>query len=612
MTTGPELLLEMSELSVQLRDGTAIVEGIDLNLAPGEILGLVGESGSGKTTAALALLGYAQQGTVISGGELTLAGRSMRQDESMRPERGSRIAYVPQDPSRSLNPLLRIADSLKEVVRAHSKRSLTKTQVVEILERVGLSDPERIATRYPHQLSGGQLQRIAIAMALSCNPSVVVLDEPTTGLDVVTQATILAELRRLRDEYAVAMVYISHDLAVIAQIADRVAVMYAGEVVEEGPCEEVLHSPRHPYTRGLVASIPDYASGRELVPLPGVAVGVGERPEGCSFAPRCALRTEDCLAQSPALAVKSRDHLVSCFHSDRVTPLADDVARVVAARRNDASGGPVLEVDHLRAEHRSRRETVVAAEDVSFVVGRGECVALVGESGSGKTTIARTIAGLHPVTAGTLRLGGVDLPASVRKRSRQQRRRVQIVFQNPAGALNPAHSVRDSIARPIQILRDDIAPSGVDAEVDRLLEHVRLPRRVAERYPRELSGGERQRVGIARALAAQPELILCDEVTSALDVSVQAAVLSLLDDLRGEFGLSMLFITHDLSVARSIADRMVVLNKGRICDQGQTLDVLTKPTDPYTQRLIAAAPSLSRTVESWTRGTGSRIDPRAE
>jgi peptide/nickel transport system ATP-binding protein len=589
------MVLDLAGLSVTLATGEPVVEQVSLQLAKGEILGLVGESGSGKTTTALSLLGYSTPGAEITGGQLRLKGTELVMDESMRARRGADISYVPQDPSRSLNPALRISGAILDVLGAHTDSSqLTAQATTAALGRVGLVDVQRIRERFPHQLSGGQQQRVAIAMALSCDPAVVVLDEPTTGLDVVTQATILEELLRLREERGISMVYVTHDLAVVAQIADRIAVMYAGRIVEQGVAASVLQNPQHPYTRGLLASIPDHVRPRRLEAMPGISVGVGGRPTGCAFAPRCSRSTERCTAELPALVSAGAQQEVRCIHPDKTDPVANLPLQARGIPTDDDSAS-VLQIENLAVGHRVGRTEKLAASDISFSIARGECVALVGESGSGKTTIARAICGLHPLSGGRMTLHGQVLPDAAGRRSREQRRQIQLVFQNPAGALNPYHTVRDSIGRPARLLRN-MEPSLVRSEVDRLLECVRLPARLADRHPHELSGGERQRVAIARALAAEPDVIVCDEVTSALDVSVQAAVLELLAQLRRDLGLSLLFITHDLGVVANSANRVLVLNAGRICDQGPTTAVLTAPEDPYTERLLAAAPSISQAL----------------
>jgi peptide/nickel transport system ATP-binding protein len=594
--TRPGLALEMSGLTVRLRRGPVIVEDVDLRLARGEILGVVGESGSGKTTAALSLLGFSSDGTEISSGEFELGGEKVRTDDSLRALRGSVISYVPQDPGRALNPALRIADAIIDVATAHTSRGEGDELAARMLEAVGLPSTVEFRRRFPHQISGGQQQRVLIAMALVGEPAVIVLDEPTTGLDVITQARILSLLERLRDEQGISMVYVTHDLAVVTQIADRIAVMYAGRVVEQGSLEKVLGRPRHPYTRGLLASIPDHARPRVLDAMPGIAVGVGERPTGCSFRPRCELRIDPCAAEVPALSPTEDGHLVRCFCWER-TPEVNPI--LLQRQQNLGRGGreTVLRVEELRAEHVSHHgEAVVAAANISFAVDAGACVALVGESGSGKTTIARAIAGLHPIAHGRVKLGDQEVPSLAARRSVEQRRRIQLVFQSAAEALNPRRTVRDSVGRPAQVLRG-LGRQQVPKEVERLLESVRLPARIADRYPGELSGGERQRVAIARALAADPAVILCDEITSALDVSVQAAVLQVLNDLRRDFGLALLFITHDLGVVATVADEVLVLENGLICERGAAAQVLDNPTDPYTRRLLAAAPSVVEVME---------------
>ncbi len=397
------------------------------------------------------------------------------------------------------------------------------------------------------------------------------------------------------------MLYITHDLAVAAQIADVIAVMYAGQLVENGPAREVLRKPRHPYTRALMASIPDHLQPRPIEVMPGVPVGVGdERPTGCAFASRCPQARPSCATNRPELESVAAGHQVRCPEWRRTAPIAiTPVQRDATPDAASAAEPPtVLTVEHLRADYRTRRATVVAADDISFDLRRAGCVALVGESGSGKTTVARALAGLHPIAAGQVLLDGTALPNQARKRSTEQRRRIQIVFQNPAEALNPRHSVQSAVARPARMLRG-LDSRAADAEVRRLLDAVRLPAALARRYPRELSGGERQRVAIARALAASPDVMICDEITSALDVSVQAVVLELLRDLRTDMGLSIIFITHDLGVVAAAADQVLVLNKGLICERGATAHLLAAPQHEYTKALLQAAPSLSASIAAW-------------
>jgi len=584
-------VLRAANLRIELSNGDAVIDGIDLEVAPGEILGLVGESGSGKTTTALSIFGYDTPGLKRTDGEIAIAQEELGSKAAFRNARGRLVSYVPQNPGTALNPSLRIADAIEDMIRTErDHRGAT-----DLLARVELPTDREFARRYPHQLSGGQQQRVCIAASLAPNPVLVVLDEPTTGLDVVTQDRILKELLRLRDEQRVSMLYITHDLAVVAQIAGRIAVMYAGHIAEQGPAAEILRRPRHPYTRGLIAATPDHLRPRVLGAMPGVAPGVGERPAGCPFAPRCPQRQPQCETELPGLESTGEGHDVRCFEW-RHTPSVEWTP--MSSKLSPAASDTVLEVEGLSAEHHGRGGSIVAATDVSFQLARQGCVAIVGESGSGKTTIARAIAGLHAPSGGQVLLYGEALPSLARKRTKEQRRRIQIIFQNPAEALNPRHSVAASIARPAQILQG-LNAKAAEGEVTRLLEAVRLPARTAQRYPRELSGGERQRVAIARALAAGPEVLVCDEITSALDVSVQAVVLELLRELRDEFGLSVIFISHDLGVVATVAELVLVLEHGTVCERGLSSAVLNAPQHPYTQRLLEAAPSLSAAIDAW-------------
>ncbi|HYX86759.1 MAG TPA: ABC transporter ATP-binding protein [Gaiellales bacterium] len=594
MSVAVEPVIRIAHLSLALASGEPVVEDVSFTVGRGEILGLVGESGSGKTTTALSLLGYTRPGVVVRGGAVEVGGRSIigADARSVRSLRGRVISYVPQDPGGALNPSLRVSDAIMDVLRAHRAESASDESVRAALGRVELGADARFGHRYPHQLSGGQQQRVTIAMACVCEPPVAVLDEPTTGLDVLTQDRILTELARLRDEDGMAMVYVSHDLAVVARMADRIVVMYAGRVVENGPAAEVIGRPRHPYTRALVAAIPDFRHPRTLQGIPGVAVGVGEWPAGCAFAPRCPHQEPRCHAAVPDLDDAAPGHAVRCC---RWAELADAEPRAEDDRHagpvEPADAAPLLQVSGLEVEYRAGRSRRQAVRGVSFAIEAGRCVALVGESGSGKTTIGRCIAGLHVPTAGSIVFDGAELRGAARSRSLDQRRRIQIVFQNPYESLNPRHRVGSSIERPLRVLRK-LSRADAAREVVELLERVRLPRRLADRFPIELSGGERQRVAIARALAAKPDLLVCDEVTSALDVSVQAAVLELLSELRRDLRLSMLFITHNLGVVACIADSVLVMDQGALCEAGRVREVLATPADEYTRRLLSAAPGL--------------------
>ena len=595
MSSEPAVAVSVKGLTVEAVDsGLPILDGVELEVEDGQVLGVVGESGSGKTTTILSMLGYEAPGTRLSVGTVEVAGRSVltMSQRELRGFRGSTISYVPQNAGRALNPAYSIERSFSDIA-GDNKRG--RELVGSALAAVDLPRSPEFLRRLPHQLSGGQQQRVIIAMALSRRPEVVVMDEPTTGLDVVTQASVIGEIQRLRAERGVAIVYVSHDIAVVAQVADRIAVMYAGRIVEEGPTQQVLNQPRHPYTLGLLRSIPDHERPQQVAPPPGGIPSILDRGAGCLFAARCELQTAKCRADVPSMSEIAPHHHVACFHVD-LMPESVPSVRLSPSRISDAS--PVLRVTGLRVGHQSRGGYVVAAKDIDLEIRPGESVALVGESGSGKTTISRAIVGLKTPESGSIYLNGQLLAPRTRNRTLAQRRDVQYVFQDPFDALNPRRKVGEELRHTISALG---VASRRDArrEVDRLLELVRLPRDLADRRPDRLSGGERQRVALARALASRPKVLICDEITSALDVSVQAAILSLLGELRGELELSMLLITHDIGVVAVAADRVVVLKDGEICEEGRVGDVVGSPMHPYSQRLIAAAPSLGRMRETW-------------
>ncbi|MGC0416068.1 dipeptide ABC transporter ATP-binding protein [Embleya sp. AB8] len=577
-------VLRVDGLRVELAGtGADVVAEVDFAVAPGEIVAVVGESGSGKTTVATALLGHARRGATITGGRVRLADTDLLAagPDELRRLRGTRISYVPQDPATALDPGRRIRSHLAEVLAVHRPeldRRARRSAVAAALAEVGLPADDAFARRFPHQLSGGQQQRVLLALAFVLRPRVIVLDEPTTALDVSTQARVLATVRELCRAHDVAAVYVSHDLAVVRHLADRVVVLYAGRVVEEAPTAELFAKPRHPYTRGLLAAAPDAGERRTPTAIPGRAPQPGRRPSGCAFAPRCASATPTC-ATAPTLSGDARR--VSCHHP--VGPAAPvDVEPPIAIP--PFAGPVVLEASGVHAGYAGRS----VLHDVSVRLTAGACVAVVGESGSGKTTFARALAGLGEPTAGTLHGHGEPLAWPAAARPAQARRRIQYVFQNPYRALNPRLTVRRTLAAPI---RHFFAPGREETErlVVEALARVSLPAGTADAHPRELSGGERQRVAIARALVCRPEVLICDEITSALDVSVQAAILDLLAGLRAD-GLAVLFVTHDLGVVRTVADEVTVLAAGRVVEHGPTAEVLDHPTHPYTRALIADSP----------------------
>jgi peptide/nickel transport system ATP-binding protein len=585
-----ERALQIRSLRVEVAaTGDDIVDQVNLEIAPGEVLGLVGESGSGKTTVALAVLAHRRQGVRITGGSILVGGRDMLalSAADRRDARGRIVSYVPQDPAVSLNPARRIGAQLLEALRVHdygADDAARRARISETMREVLLPADDGFQRRYPHELSGGQQQRVAIAMAFACKPAVVVLDEPTTGLDVTTQAHVLETIRRMTRAEGAAALYVTHDLAVVANLADRVAVMYAGIVVEQGPAGEIFAHAAHPYTRRLLAAIPRIEDARDLLGIPGRAPAPGQRPSGCPFAPRCELSVPECSAAIPAVVRVGHRHEARCL---RVTEARASVgsARVTTARPR-VQRAALLDVTAVDASYGA----LEVVHQVTFTLERGQCVALVGESGSGKTTIARSIAGLHGEWTGEIRFDGSPLPASPRRRSVDTRRRIQYVFQNPYGSLNPRRTIAQTVARPLALL--DVSARDARRRVDEMLERVSLSARHGGRFPDELSGGERQRVAIARALICEPELVICDEVTSALDVSVQAAIVNLLVALQRDLGLSLLFVTHNLPLVRSVAQTVAVMRRGSIVELGGSEQVLLDPADPYTRRLLADSPQV--------------------
>ncbi len=568
-----------------------VVKDVSFEIAPGEVLGVVGESGSGKTTVGLALLGHARRGLRITGGTVMLGDEdilSLDEDE-LRRLRGSLVSYVPQDPASSLNPALRIGLQLREVLEAHSsgRGSNHDERIAEMMREVALSDDPSYLRRYPHELSGGQQQRVGLAMAFANRPRLIVLDEPTTGLDVTTQATVLSTVRELAAAHQVAALYVSHDLAVVAALARRVAVMYSGRIVELGLAEELFESSAHPYTRRLVGAIPRLTGGRSLLGIPGHAPSPSRPPPGCAFAPRCTMHIPECDKEVPPLIAVGPVHSARCIRAlEVVTQQQAKPGNPLDVAPGDADSA-VLTLENVVA----RYGKIEVLHSISLQLEHHECLAIVGESGSGKTTTARSIAGLHRDWTGSIRLGGDELETSARSRGMESRRQIQYIFQNPYGSLNPRKTIGETVGQPLAVF--DIA-KGRDAEmlVGEMLEKVSLSATYARRYPDQLSGGERQRVAIARALISSPSILVCDEVTSALDVSVQAAIVELLGQLQRDLGLSMIFVTHNLPLVRSIAQKVAVLSEGNIVEYGDTARMLADPQQPYTRQLIANTPSL--------------------
>ena len=583
-------VLQVTQLRVELQDQVDVLSGVSFSLDAGEIVGLVGESGSGKTTLATALLAHARRGARIVSGRVEVAGQALLelQGEALRQARGSLIGYVAQDPATALNPALRIGGLLRETLAVHQvrlDRAAQQQRIVETLRDVGLPDDPEFLRRFPHQLSGGQQQRVMLALAFVLRPRLIVLDEPTTALDVTTQAHILATLRRLCKSLGVAAVYVSHDLAVIKDLVDRVMVMYAGRLVEIASREALFTRPAHPYTRGLLAAIPDVAQRRELLAIPGHAPAPGQRPAGCAFAPRCSRRRAECSEAEPPLRELVAQQQVACVEP-YVQGLQLTPQLPLLATEDSAPRPALLEINGLNLAY--DRQVLF---DVSLRLLPGECLALVGESGSGKTSLARAVAGLGENAEGELRYAGQPLKLAARQRAAGLRHQIQYIFQNPYRALNPRQSVYQTLSAPLQHFFG-IKGAAARERVEAVLKRVSLPASVADLYPHSLSGGERQRVAIARALICEPKLLICDEITSALDVSVQASILALLRQLQAQ-GLTLLFVTHDLGVVRAIADRVLVLKLGRVVEQGRVDEVLDRPQAAYTQTLLENSPTLA-------------------
>lgn len=542
-------VVSVDDLRVQYRtrgQWSEVVHGVSFAVPAGKIVALVGESGSGKSTVSQALIRRLPENGRINGGSIDFGGQDLLTlpERALRRIRGGQIGFVPQDPGSSLNPLMRVGEQIAESLRIHKRmpRAAAAKRAVEILDEVGIPDPALRATQYPHELSGGLRQRALIGIAWACGPRFVVADEPTSALDVTVQRHVLDQLDALVDEHGTAVLLITHDLAVAADRADEIIVMYHGEIVERGATADVLAAPTHEYTRRLVEAAPGLREGRL-------------RPQVADE------------AHQGALYARFRDRAAGPAVSDT----------------------PVLEVQGIDKTYGVRGGSFQANDDVSFAVPRGKTLSIVGESGSGKTTSARIAARLVTADAGRILLDGVDITRLRGEELRQLRRRMQVVYQNPFGSLDPRMTVEKLIAEPLRSFRvgDRASQRGLVRE---LLDRVRLAPELADRRPVELSGGQRQRVAIARALAIGPELMILDEPVSALDVSVQEQILQLLVDLQSEFRLSYLFISHDLGVVRQISDQIVVMQKGRVVEEGDAADVLERPQHPYTRELIAAIP----------------------
>jgi peptide/nickel transport system ATP-binding protein len=598
MTDAPALELRDLDVVYTVRGiDRPVLRGVSLEVGRGESYGLVGESGCGKSTAALAIVRYLARNGRVSGGSISVAGRDVLglRGGNLRRYRAETVSMVYQNPGAALNPSIRVGAQVAEAFTVlGATRSAAGERAREALAHVQIADPGSVMARYPHQLSGGMQQRVVIAMALAKNPALLVLDEPTTGLDATVEAEVLDLVSQLQRELRTSVLFISHNLGVISKMCSRVGVLYAGRLVEEGPVDTVLRDPRHPYTVGLLRCIPRGGVQKDhgrLDTIPGFLPPLGIDLPGCVFADRCALADARCHAEEPPLITIDGGHESRCWYHERAPQLPRAEAADLELSSVDRAAAPLVRVQELSKVFKQRGHEVYALTDVSAAIWRGETLGLVGESGSGKTTLARTLLGIVPPTAGTALLEGDPLPTRYQKRSREQLRALQIVFQNPDSALNRRHSVRRILLRSLKKLAG-VSGSAAEARMQELAHRVRLTERTLTQKPVQLSGGLKQRAAIARAFAGDPKLVVCDEPTSALDVSVQAAILNLLVELQAEKNVAYLFISHDLGVVRYISDRIAVLYLGRLQELGPADVVFDGPHHPYTEALLSAVPTI--------------------
>jgi peptide/nickel transport system ATP-binding protein len=607
-----EAVITAQHLALEYRIGGIwqnVVRDVSLTIHPLEIHGLVGESGSGKSTLGLALMGYLESNGRYTAGNIWFAGRDLTRLNAAEAQqlRGNQISFVPQNALDALNPALTIGTQMMELTQYHLglTRQAAQQRACEALKQTRIADPEQVLQRYPHQLSGGMQQRVLIAMALSTRPRLLILDEPTTALDVTTQAVILDLVRELIVAENAAALYISHNLGTVAQLCDTVTVLYAGEVMESAPVKQLFAQPQHPYTLGLLASLPSAAQGQQsrLATIRGTAESLAGRSSACVFAARCPIAQERCFTTKPPLELRADGRRLRCWRADEIAnglPLTP-TRPVAVAETLPAEASSVLSVNDLSKMFHDgslmdwfmgTRSSVQALEQVSLTIRRQATFGLVGESGSGKTTLARVIVGLETGDSGALELLHLPLSRDLRQRPPEALRNIRLILQNPGEALNPYHTIGRAIRRTLWRLHGrTLSRAAIQQRLVQLLESVGLTAEYANRYPDQLSGGEKQRAAIARAFAAQPALIIADEPTSALDVSVQAVILNLLKDMRAQAGASYLFISHDLEVIGYLADWIGVMYLGEIVEQGTNEQVRQPPMHPYTEALLSAAPT---------------------
>ena len=601
-----EIIQKVKNLSIGFRskkgEEILILRNISTNIKKGETVGIVGESGSGKSTLALAMMGYVKQGLYTTEGECLFNSSNLLEmkNKDLEKIRGRKIAMIPQNAGQSLTPNLKIGYQIDEALTLHTNlnKADRDKKISELLNKVRLPSPDTMALRYPHELSGGQQQRVAVAMALAGNPELLLLDEPTTGLDVTTQAHVLELLNFIAKDTGTSMVYVSHDLGAIAQVSDRIIVMYSGEIVLEGPSRSILKKPIHPYTHGLLKSIPKLSLSGLPDSMPGSQPQPGSIEGGCSFFDRCNLAEEKCKKNSPQLEyIDEIDTRVRCFNykslKDENSTNKSKILDQINIEKNEILNLTDVSISYAKQKLLDQvfnriTDSNPTVKDINLNISKGETIALVGESGSGKSTILKSIAGLLRTKDGKIRFDqDRDLSSNLKNRNPNDLRAIQLIFQNPDESLNPNHTVEEILSQPLK-LYFGLSGEELKKNIIDLLDKVRLGEFYMTRYPRQLSGGEKQRVAVARAFAAKPDIILCDEVTSALDVSVQAAVLNLLQRLKEDFGTTYIFVSHDLAVVRAISDRVAVLYQGRLCEVGPSKNVYQYPSHPYTEVLLGA------------------------